>query len=279
MKTVGFSVLFSVTALVLGACSSSSGGGSGGSGGSGAQGGGGFGGFGATGAVGGTGATGAVGGSGGGVNPTDCTTLCQKQAAANCPNDDLSTCESDCNNPQGLPANCASAWATAIACAASTGTASCDTDGTAKISGCDAEGQAVLACVQGGTGGSGGGTGGVGGGTGGGGGGTVTLPAGCVNGGLTVNCNPVDNSPCSSTAGAACDLSNAPGLECFPDGNTAQPGASCDPNNGLYCIGGYTCGQSNTCEKWCCSDSDCGGGTCTALDPNVGTLGSCSNPG
>ncbi|MCA9599110.1 MAG: hypothetical protein KC776_37625, partial [Myxococcales bacterium] len=51
------------------------------------------------------------------------------------------------------------------------------------------------------------------GGTGGGGGGTVTLPAGCVTGGITVNCNPVTNEGCDTAGGAACDLGQS-ALQC-----------------------------------------------------------------
>jgi hypothetical protein len=35
-------------------------------------------------------------------------------------------------------------------------------------------------------------------------------------------------------------------------------------------------GVPGTCQKLCCSDADCAGGTCQALDPSSGTIGVCA---
>lgn len=110
--------------------------------------------------------------------------------------------------------------------------------------------------------------GGGGGGSGGGGG----LPSGCYETGVP-NCNPLNNDGCASDE--ACDLSSNLTLECFPPPNTAKLGGACDPTNGPFCAGGLHCAEGGVCGKFCCSSSECGGGTCTVLDSMTGTLGVC----
>lgn len=241
----------------LSACASSGGGGGGATGGTG-----GGGGFGAM----GTGGSG-TGGSGAGTSSGDCQTACNKAAAAQCPNEDATTCVSDC---QQTPSMCQSEYSALVNCAATSGTFQCDTDGEAELQGCDAQGSAFVGCLQSGTGGSGGGTGG----------GTSTLPAGCVTASnFTIGCNPVTNEGCNTAAGQACDLGQnsqgQPGLGCFDPPNDAQPGAACNNETGPFCVPTHNCSE-NVCKRFCCSSTDCNGGTCTALDPNLGTLGVCN---
>lgn len=111
----------------------------------------------------------------------------------------------------------------------------------------------------------------------------VTLPAGCVtNKNFKTYCNPVTNEGC--TAPASCDYSSD-GVKCYPDGNTEPAGAPCDTGKNKYCIPTYHCdgaSQSNpvgTCKKFCCADSDCGGGKCIAANAQIGTLGICDGGG
>lgn len=80
--------------------------------------------------------------------------------------------------------------------------------------------------------------GGTGGATGDGG---TGLPAGCVK--VKMDCNPLTNAGCTG-AGAACDLGTSGGatvVQCFPDGNTVQPGGSCNNGSGPWCIPTYHC--------------------------------------
>ena len=131
-----------------------------------------------------------------------------------------------------------------------------------------------------------GGTGGVGatGGTtstGGTSGGSSTLPAGCITDTtITQNCNPLNNSGCSG-AGEACDLADDGAgnttLECFPPPNDTPLGGNCsNDTSGPWCQATMHCtGSPGTCAKFCCSASDCGGGTCAPFDSTMGTLGLC----
>jgi hypothetical protein len=116
----------------------------------------------------------------------------------------------------------------------------------------------------------------------------VTLPAGCVDPNVFLSlCDPTTNDPCG--AGNACDKAGADqywtGVNCYGGDNTVPVGGTCDPANQVFCVGGATCdvaasGQPGTCKKWCCADSDCGGGTCAAIDAtNLGTLGLCEAGG
>jgi hypothetical protein len=115
------------------------------------------------------------------------------------------------------------------------------------------------------------------GGSSSGGGGSVTLPPGCVDG-LSANCNPVTNEACNTASGEACDFGDK-NFECYPAPNDQKLGATC--SNANFCEGTLHCdtvGDSGTgtCKKFCCSSSDCSGGTCTAFDAKLGTLGLCN---
>lgn len=106
-------------------------------------------------------------------------------------------------------------------------------------------------------------------------GGGVNLPAGCWNGPAT--CDPRTNEACGpdEACDAGLDENGAPEVTCFPPPNTQALGQSCDPAQGPFCVGGTTCVQG-TCERICCSAADCDGGLpCTAIDPQLGTLGAC----
>ncbi len=122
------------------------------------------------------------------------------------------------------------------------------------------------------------------GGSSSGGGGSVTLPAGCANG-ITINCNPVTNEGCDTAGGAACDLgsdSKGTALGCFAPPNTQKLGETCsNGESGPFCQGtlhcsGETDAGGGACKKFCCSSSDCSGGTCNPIDAQLGTLGTCS---
>ena len=73
----------------------------------------------------------------------------------------------------------------------------------------------------------------------------------------------------SCAAGEACDVEATQlTFVCFPGPNDAQLGGACNNTSGPYCAMGLTCvgpdAQSTVCERFCCIDGDCGGGTCTA---------------
>lgn len=108
----------------------------------------------------------------------------------------------------------------------------------------------------------------------------VELPAGCVTvASFFTLCNPVTNEGCDTAAHEACDFTKS-GLECWKENNTEPRGATCAGTSTKYCIPTYTCdgsvdGSVGVCHKFCCSNADCGGGTCKPFDPNLGTLGAC----
>jgi len=113
---------------------------------------------------------------------------------------------------------------------------------------------------------------------------TVTMPSGCLDPTkFTAFCNPVTNEGCSGT-GVACDATSG-AFVCFDPPNDVQPGGSCENANGPWCIPQYHCDQggdagSGTCKKYCCTNADCtGGGTCVALNSQIGTVGVCDSGG
>lgn len=116
---------------------------------------------------------------------------------------------------------------------------------------------------------------------------TVQLPAGCVVP-TTVKtyCNPVTNEGCTG-AGVACDFSSwgatpdakATTIDCYTD-STVPGGQVCDPEGKKFCEAKHRCdgaakGQKGVCKRYCCSNADCGGGTCKAFDAALGTIGVC----
>jgi hypothetical protein len=124
-----------------------------------------------------------------------------------------------------------------------------------------------------------------------------TVPATSVSGGSCVTvvaandagtgvqCNPVTNAGCA--AGSACDTSqdmngNTVGFICYPPPPpiTVAVCGMCDDVN-TACVPGATC--FGTCAKYCCTDADCGEGTCStgggmAFAPAAPTLGICLLP-
>jgi hypothetical protein len=92
-------------------------------------------------------------------------------------------------------------------------------------------------------------------------------------------CNPVTDMGCP-TAGDTCDNTMG-GFKCYspPPANTAATCAACDLNNGPACVPGNTCVTTPTftsiCAKFCCTDGDCGSGTCKTGSTGDATVGIC----
>jgi hypothetical protein len=118
------------------------------------------------------------------------------------------------------------------------------------------------------------------------GGSCVTVLAGDAgfDGGTGIQCNPVTNDGCST--GEECDINgdssgNLIGFVCYPPPNTATACQSCDPTGqtGPTCVGGFTCPGLNTagtagyCAKYCCTNADCGSGTCTTMSGGTAIFG------
>jgi hypothetical protein len=78
-------------------------------------------------------------------------------------------------------------------------------------------------------------------------------------------CNPVTNVGCTG-AGEACDLSGTTNVfVCFPPPNDAVMCAACSNANGPFCAPGFRCNEDTNggqCSHYCCTDGDCGTGTC-----------------
>jgi hypothetical protein len=176
----------------------------------------------------------------------------------------------------------AAAW---VGCGSSSNSGS--TGGTGGTKATTTTTTTTTTTVSTGVGGSGGG---FGGGTGG------TLPA--------ISCNPVTNAGCTMAVGLggaggsepqACDYTQdmntgaINGFTCYFPPNDAKLCDACDPTEASppYCTGGTTCyptnasGTTGQCAKYCCSDADCGSGTCMttgsmgALFPPATMLGLC----
>ena len=112
----------------------------------------------------------------------------------------------------------------------------------------------------------------------------VTLTTGAGGGGgggggePGIECNPVTNEPCDTAAGEACDFAGPNAFACY-GGNEASLCEACDQEN-VFCFGTMTCDtEAGLCTKYCCSDGDCGTGTCQALGiAEAPMLGTCSLP-
>jgi hypothetical protein len=92
-------------------------------------------------------------------------------------------------------------------------------------------------------------------------------------------CNPVTNDGC--TDGAACDFTQDPdtgqnnGFDCYAGPNDATVCQACDLMAVMapFCAGGTTCfavtpgAAMGACAKYCCTDADCGSGTCQTMGP------------
>ena len=87
-------------------------------------------------------------------------------------------------------------------------------------------------------------------------------------------CNPLNNTPCMDSE--ACDVGTM-GLRCFGGENGAAEGDACNPSSGPFCMPTLHCREA-VCRRFCCSDSDCNGDTCEAVQPQNGTLGVCPAP-
>jgi hypothetical protein len=76
-------------------------------------------------------------------------------------------------------------------------------------------------------------------------------------------CNPVTSAGCEAQAGSACDLGAVGTFQCFPPPNEVALCETCTPGAGKYCAPGMTClFPVNRCARYCCTDADCGTGTC-----------------
>jgi hypothetical protein len=101
----------------------------------------------------------------------------------------------------------------------------------------------------------------------------------CVSIGGALQCNPVTNEGCSG-AGAACDIAGFGfNFVCWESGNVNDVCEPCGANDSDFCMPGLTC-VAGICSKYCCSDADCGSGTCATgvfgADPDLGV---CSGDG
>jgi hypothetical protein len=74
----------------------------------------------------------------------------------------------------------------------------------------------------------------------------------------TGTCNPVTNEGCKE--GETCD-GGPKGFECYPPPNDSKICESCNNQGGPFCGAGLAC-VSGKCAKYCCDDTDCGGGSC-----------------
>ena len=101
--------------------------------------------------------------------------------------------------------------------------------------------------------------------------------------GTGIQCNPVTNAPCA--AGYGCDTASADGTTlsgfmCYAPPNTATACQACGTAAGTYCAGGDTCLSSMVCAHYCCTNADCGNGTCMkgGFTPVTSALGICVTP-
>jgi hypothetical protein len=76
-----------------------------------------------------------------------CTTYCMESAAAHCPGDDPSGCESGCQVAGNLIPSCDPLWKGYVTCAASGAPLSCGSDGKAWAPACAVQAIEYLACT------------------------------------------------------------------------------------------------------------------------------------
>jgi hypothetical protein len=113
----------------------------------------------------------------------------------------------------------------------------------------------------------------------------VTLTSGAGGGGgggggaPGIECNPVTNEPCDTGAGQACDFAGPDAFTCYDPPNDGLLCEECDQET-IFCAGTMTCNtDEGLCTKYCCTDADCGTGTCQSLGiPGAPGLGLCSLP-
>jgi hypothetical protein len=104
-------------------------------------------------------------------------------------------------------------------------------------------------------------------------------------------CNPVTGEPCRE--GEQCDYvrpvpGSISGFFCFPPPANASLCMACNTDSGPFCENTTTCVDAlgapargnGACARYCCSDDDCGPGTCVAggFDPAAPDLGVCADP-
>ena len=109
---------------------------------------------------------------------------------------------------------------------------------------------------------------------------TVASSSSTGGGMVTNTCNPVTNAPCNTAAGEACDGGyqggEFQGFQCYPAPNDQKICEACNGGDGPWCSGSMTCGAGDKCARYCCSDADCGTGTCTkGAWPSSPDLGLC----
>jgi hypothetical protein len=83
----------------------------------------------------------------------------------------------------------------------------------------------------------------------------------CVTIAGGIACNPVTNEGCNTMAGEACDVGMG-GFQCYPSGNVKNLCETCGANDADFCKPGFSCVGEGECGRYCCSDTDCGAGTC-----------------
>lgn len=109
-----------------------------------------------------------------------------------------------------------------------------------------------------------------------------------------VKCNPITGKPCVLDAGASCDVAwGETKFVCWPPPNNGQECQHCNYTKPKpsFCAPGLTCVDATgkptqwegTCRRYCCSDTDCGGSTCTkgyfSPAPELGLcVSSCTGP-
>jgi hypothetical protein len=82
-------------------------------------------------------------------------------------------------------------------------------------------------------------------------------------------CNPFTNAGCDEHE--TCDLGDGFAFECFPQPAAVEEHCACNPALGPWCALGTTCMtderfESGTCQRYCCSEADCGGAGCTLFE-------------
>jgi len=112
--------------------------------------------------------------------------------------------------------------------------------------------------------------------------GMLTSGAGGGGGGASEwapECNPVTNEPCDTAGGQACDVAGPIGFVCYDPPNDGLLCQECDQDT-IYCAGTMTCDtEAGLCVKYCCSNADCGTGTCVPFGiPEAPELGQCAAP-
>lgn len=112
---------------------------------------------------------------------------------------------------------------------------------------------------------------------------SACLDARCASACATQDtCNPVTNGGCLN--GAGCDLgAEMPpfNFTCYPPPFGAGLCEACEPGsvNGPFCDPTLTCVRATkTCARFCCTDADCGSGTCE-IDPMKAFQGALANAG